>query len=408
MSNVAKILQSNEFDENYVKSIIIKFREHIDKIDVEFLENNITVKVIEHTKDESDWGTRWYYTYFRASLSDNADYLYKENPYLIYVIDTNVLDSYTINLLEEFKYEWVYDSFDRNAKPHNDEEEKVKMSELLTIWRKAIRETYSRSSHIKRLIWSLKSPYNKRYWDKIDKLAKSIFVSEQINYSDINAIGLSLELLDYKIPIDHVFKPCVKIKSIHGILEKFTGYEGNHNILPNEESINIPSSIWVADLGVSLGVAEIAKGIFKALSNAKHISLPYTLKKSPIDFWRCRNLERISVKIPSGYGEYLFRDIDGVLYNNELTELIAYPNMHGKIYEVPEGVKVIKGNAFKACESVEVVVLPSTLELIEEDAFQCCYHLRLIIMKQLKTKIECHGIFGHSKEISPEWYWLSE
>jgi hypothetical protein len=43
--------------------------------------------------------------------------------------------------------------------------------------------------------------------------------------------------------------------------------------------------------------------------------------------------------------------------------------------ELPEGVYIIRRNAFEGCISMKKVVLPDTVKLIDEEAFCDCYNL---------------------------------
>lgn len=93
-----------------------------------------------------------------------------------------------------------------------------------------------------------------------------------------------------------------------------------------------------------------------------------------------------------------FRSVDGVLFNKDMTELIYYPirkgaNIDNKMnvesfatYNIPEGVKSIRGKAFYHCWYLREVTLPSTLENIGEMAFFKCSELASMVLPEgLKT-----------------------
>jgi len=71
----------------------------------------------------------------------------------------------------------------------------------------------------------------------------------------------------------------------------------------------------------------------------------------------------------------LFSDIDGVLFNKEGTELMAFPPGRGGSYTVPDGVKTIGGGAFAYCDFVTSITLPSSVASLDREAFLECDRL---------------------------------
>lgn len=82
-----------------------------------------------------------------------------------------------------------------------------------------------------------------------------------------------------------------------------------------------------------------------------------------------------------------FTTIDGVIYNKDITELVAfppaYPNTH---FTVPQSVKTIGYAAFK-WSPIEQITLPYGLTTIKRDAFACS-DIRKISLPDTVTKIE--------------------
>lgn len=112
----------------------------------------------------------------------------------------------------------------------------------------------------------------------------------------------------------------------------------------------------------------------KRLCNVESIFIPSTVTKfarSP--FVCCKKLESITVDESSE----LFCDIDGVLFTKDMTELIAYPiNKKGSVYEIPEGVRIIRAAAFSRNENLEKVIMPNSVEIIRYESFVGCAKLR--------------------------------
>lgn len=66
----------------------------------------------------------------------------------------------------------------------------------------------------------------------------------------------------------------------------------------------------------------------------------------------------------------LFRSVDGILFSNNMKQLIRYPEeRHGKTFAVPEGVESIEEFAFYNCKHLRKVILPDSIKTIGEYAF---------------------------------------
>lgn len=120
-------------------------------------------------------------------------------------------------------------------------------------------------------------------------------------------------------------------------------------------------------------------------------------------FVGCTNLKKIDVDI----NNQSFSSVDGVLYNKDLTELIAYPLGKQKIeisnktttikpwafcenkslisITLPEKVTRIENSAFFMCNNLERIVFPNDLLKIEDSAFRGCYRLDSI---NIPSKVE--------------------
>ncbi len=88
-------------------------------------------------------------------------------------------------------------------------------------------------------------------------------------------------------------------------------------------------------------------------------------------FCSCNNLASIAV----AEGNEYFRDIDGVLFNADATELIQYPGGKSGGYSIPDGVTSIRDYAFSRGLGISRVVIPGTVNRIGENAFSWCTSL---------------------------------
>ncbi|MBQ4577992.1 MAG: leucine-rich repeat protein [Clostridia bacterium] len=82
-------------------------------------------------------------------------------------------------------------------------------------------------------------------------------------------------------------------------------------------------------------------------------------------FTSCYALETIVLE----EGNTSFQLIDGVLFNDDGTELLLYPRrLPGDSYRVPEGVTTIAGYAFYSCDYLTELTFPASLERLEDYA----------------------------------------
>lgn len=86
-------------------------------------------------------------------------------------------------------------------------------------------------------------------------------------------------------------------------------------------------------------------------------------------------LEQIIVDEANPY----YKSVDGVLFNADGTELIAYPRYSSrKEYAIPEGVTSIGKSAFDSAAFLEKITIPSTVSEIGQEAFINCNSLQEI------------------------------
>lgn len=129
----------------------------------------------------------------------------------------------------------------------------------------------------------------------------------------------------------------------------------------------------VGEVVVPDGVVEIALGQFSDCKGLESVSLPASIAKITTDwsgnsystvapsFWGSSKLTSISVDEDN----MVYKSIDGVLYDRELTQLLVCPQGKVGVVSVPEGVAKICRTAFVNCHQLESVVLPSSVDWIQ-------------------------------------------
>lgn len=98
----------------------------------------------------------------------------------------------------------------------------------------------------------------------------------------------------------------------------------------------------------------------------------------------CPHLHRIEV----GPDNQTYQSLEGVLFNEEMTSIIAYPSGSPlKNYYLPESVTSIENEAFPRCENLISLTLPQSLTSIGAGAIENCRNLSMISLpNQLSTR----------------------
>lgn len=119
------------------------------------------------------------------------------------------------------------------------------------------------------------------------------------------------------------------------------------------------------DSALIVGVTD--KTITSVTIPAEVEGLPVDLYSSENCFSDCSNLEEILVDPENSN----FKSVDGVLFTDDLSNLIAYPCARkADVYIVPDTTKIIGEGAFKNCNSLQEITIPETVTLVKMDAFR--------------------------------------
>ena len=151
------------------------------------------------------------------------------------------------------------------------------------------------------------------------------------------------------------------------------------------------------------GVEKIGRGAFAGCSWLKKLRIPEGVRCiEQVTFWGCSSL--ISLELPASIElieERIFQedctsltDIqvsednpkyaseNGILYNKDKTELLAYPLRKKELPKLPDSLKRIGSYAFADCENLTHIELPQGVESIGYWAFRCCEHLETVKLSE--------------------------
>lgn len=394
MEKVIEIIQRNT-------EIVKRIKEHIDIVNLQFLEAHIYI-------ERKMWSTRqdppqnYYYnailfdSYAKKLLRIVEGSGVQHGPY---ILNTELMDWYLFRELGGRDVEST---------------EKYK---------KLVLESYSRDNHIYTLVGRhcLSSVWNEELtFDEKEKAQNALILDVK------NLLNFNLESLkEFDVVINNLTFSCeiVKLGEIKLKRKIFLGgdnvtYHDNDTSITKKKKIDIPYNI--AWMSISWEIVDIADGFFNNCYEAESITLPDDLHTFNWSFWNCHKLKEINTKTrnKSKYDKRKCFSHDGVLFRfigdgmaNEC-ELIAYPNMHAKEYQIPEIIEFehrqrivvsISKFAFKDCDNLETLLIPKSIKSIGCNAFYRCNNLRTVYYFGIFENLRIEGFYGAYGSVNPTW-----
>ena len=151
-----------------------------------------------------------------------------------------------------------------------------------------------------------------------------------------------------------------------------TGFYG----IPNNVTDIIAGAFYncaIKDVYCGYNVETIEEAAFWQSENLEEIDLGHADDINSTAFVACRKLKTIKLK-----NSFTYEVQDGVLYNDDFTNLCFYPpGLICDEFIVPETVKSIGPYAFAYCREMKIV-LPENLRTIGESAFMNCCDVELV------------------------------
>lgn len=175
--------------------------------------------------------------------------------------------------------------------------------------------------------------------------------------------GKNLYVTNETVAADFTYEDC-------GSYIKITGYNGNESVVTIPETINgKPVTVLgedsfyqkteMTEIHLPSGIETIEKGAFYRCYALMSITIPETVTQIGTDtFFRCSSLQNITVYTENSN----YCDIDGVLFNKDKTELIAYPEGKAEMqYTLPNSVTKIDDSAFGYKTNLKIIGIPSSV-----------------------------------------------
>ena len=205
-----------------------------------------------------------------------------------------------------------------------------------------------------------------------------------------------------------VFSTCYNLK--------YVKLSSGMTSIPDSMFFNMDSLTTVV---IPSGITRIEDTVFSGCDGLLTISLPKQISYIGVAaFSDCTKLQSIYVDEENPY----FTSSMGVLFNKDMTKVIAYPA--GKTYTsytIPDGVTTvgygafggckylisvnfpnsltkIEGSAFSDCIKLDELVFPANLEYIGQQAFHSCKNLYKVSFLNPNTTFDWH-VFGNCKSL---------
>lgn len=143
-------------------------------------------------------------------------------------------------------------------------------------------------------------------------------------------------------------------------------------------------------------VTKIGYKAFSGCPKLTSITIPTSVKI--IDsgaFIGCTSLIAINVEP----GNLIYSDIDGVLFDKDITILIKMPETKSGSYAIPESVKIVEFEAFIHCSNITNVIIPKSVNYICYRTFYKCISLTSVNIPDSIGKIGEYA-FGYCSSIT--------
>lgn len=153
----------------------------------------------------------------------------------------------------------------------------------------------------------------------------------------------------------------------------------------------------LTDIIMPDSLVQIGSRAFYSCRTLKSISIPKSVEKiGTAPFEGCLQMNSINVAEQNKY----FCSVNGVLYNKQMTELLAYPvKKEDATYNVPAGVKYIGESAFQFCDALKEIILPEGLTGFGNFAFKNCTSLSIINLPSSLASIS-EGAFSQCRSLA--------
>ena len=205
------------------------------------------------------------------------------------------------------------------------------------------------------------------------------------------AISHGLKTIEF-----NVFHGCTSLNSVTIPYGVETIERGAFSYCTGLKSVQIPGSVTsigysafsnctgLTSVTIPQGTASIGARTFQNCSSLRSVSISGSVNmigQNP--FYGCSALTRIDVD----ENNHAYSSDNGVLYNHDKTEMIAYPCSKGNVFTIPDSVTRIAAYAFALCANLTKVTIPDSVTEICDGAFFQCTGLQSITIPHSVSSI---------------------
>lgn len=141
----------------------------------------------------------------------------------------------------------------------------------------------------------------------------------------------------------------------------------------------------IYSLNIPEGVERIGRFAFD-MANISYFNIPSSVTEIAEPAFYYTRDTNIEVNEDNEY----YCDVDGILFDKEMTKLIRYPYHHdlgenpNRIYKVPSSVKTIGEYAFQYASFIDKLYIPEGVEVIDDSAFDASGNYELYLPSTLR------------------------
>ena len=166
-----------------------------------------------------------------------------------------------------------------------------------------------------------------------------------------------------------------------------SGYHGSFSIpssVTNIGDLAFGACSSLTSVTIPNSVTSIGYTAFSACSSLKSVTIPDSvISIGPGAFNLCSSLTNINVS--SGNKNYY--SVNGILYNNNKTELVCCPSGYHGSFSIPSSITNIGDAAFRSCSNLTSVAIPDSVTNIGDEAFYGCSRLTSLTIPNSVTSI---------------------
>lgn len=141
----------------------------------------------------------------------------------------------------------------------------------------------------------------------------------------------------------------------------------------------------IYEFNVSDNVKSIGDAAFIKCLNLSKVYIGKNIEYIGVQAFANTNIKEYIVDEENPY----YKSVDGVLYNHDMTELLAYPTKkNDNVFVIPESVTDIAQGAFQYQSYVTEVIIPKTITCIKWATFRISAQLKKIVIPDGVTKLE--------------------